>query len=326
MADSYLFTVFTATYNRAHTIHRVFDSLCAQTLRDFEWIVVDDGSNDNTAALIEGWAKKADFPVRCFRQNHSGKHVAYNLAVREARGLFFAPLDSDDAFLPDSLERIIIHWNSIPEVEREVFSGVGGLCCDQYDVLIGDRFPTSPFDSNFGDMIYRHRIRGEKWGITRTDLVRRYPFPEVPGTQFVPEGLIGLQMARYKRRYINEVFRIYYRNEYKEPGKNLSHRASLVSNAAGRLPYYIWLLDKEIGYFWHSPVPFLKAAVMLPLAAQASGQSLRQALQSVRGLAARLLIVLMLPVTLMLRSSEEALIRCKRRGNGRVHDASNNDD
>src|SRR5215469_15182284 len=90
-----LFTVFTATYNRAHTIHRVFNSLRAQTVRDFEWLVVDDGSTDNTAELIAAWSKLADFPIRYFKQENSGKHIARNLAVREARGSFFALLDSD---------------------------------------------------------------------------------------------------------------------------------------------------------------------------------------------------------------------------------------
>src|SRR5580658_2083591 len=100
MSESYAFTVFTATYNRAHTIKRVFDSLCAQTLRDFEWLVIDDGSTDNTSELIANWAKIAHFPIRYFRQDHSGKHIAHNLAAREARGQFFLVFDSDDACIP----------------------------------------------------------------------------------------------------------------------------------------------------------------------------------------------------------------------------------
>ncbi len=114
MSGAPLFTVFTPTYNRAHTLHRVFGSLCAQTLRDFEWLVVDDGSTDDTAALIAGWATAADFPIRYFRQDHSGKHIAHNLAVREARGQFFMSLNSDDACVPQALERIAYHWTTIP--------------------------------------------------------------------------------------------------------------------------------------------------------------------------------------------------------------------
>ena len=147
MVDSALFTVFTPTYNRAHTLRRVYDSLCAQTLRDFEWIVIDDGSTDGTAELVANWVKAADFPVRFFRQEHSGKHIAHNLAMREARGKFFLPLDSDDACAPRALERMAYHWNTIPDSERALYSGVDGLCSDQNGEIIGDRFPSEPFDT-----------------------------------------------------------------------------------------------------------------------------------------------------------------------------------
>ena len=301
MADSVLFTVFTPTYNRAHTLHRVFDSLCTQTLRDFEWLVVDDGSTDDTAELIAGWARSADFPIRYFKQEHSGKHIAHNLAVREARGSIFAPLDSDDALLPDSLERIRGFWNAIPNSDRALFSGVGGLCCDQYGAIIGDRFPESPFDTNLQQLVFVLRIRGEKWGVTRTDLFRQYPFPEVAETQFVPEGLVGLQMSKaYKRRFVNEVFRVYYRRENEGLGENLSSRANLAVNAPGRLYYYRWLLNNELAYFWRSPMPFVKAAVMLPILARFSNQPFWNTLKSLNGGAARSIMLLALPFALLL--------------------------
>ncbi len=300
MSDDPLFTVFTPTYNRGHTIQRVFDCLRAQTLRDFEWIVVDDGSTDSTSELIAGWAKVADFPIRYFRQQHSGKHIAHNLAVREARGQFFAPLDSDDAFLPDSLERLDGHWNAIPVSERPYFSGVGGLCCDQHGAIIGDRFPASPFDATLRDVLYIHRIRGEKWGVSRTDVFRQYPFPEIAGTQFVPEGMIGLQMAKsYKRRFVNEVFRVYYINEDKI-GANLSSRTSLVTSSPGRLYYYIWLLNHDLAYFCHSPVPFIKAAAMLPIVTRYSGQSLRAVWKELNNYRAKLLVLVAYPLSLLL--------------------------
>src|SRR5207237_1817583 len=104
------FTVFTATFNRAHTLPRVYDSLRVQTLTDFEWLVVDDGSTDGTRELVAGWAAQPAFPIRYFHQENSGKHVAENVAVREAHGRFTATLDSDDWYAPDALESSLAAW------------------------------------------------------------------------------------------------------------------------------------------------------------------------------------------------------------------------
>src|SRR5690242_19362698 len=101
-----LFTVFTPTYNRAHTIERVYRSLCTQNCRDFEWLVVDDGSTDGTEALIRQWQHEAEFPIRYFWQPNAGKHVAMNRGVAEASGSLFLTLDSDDACVPWALERL----------------------------------------------------------------------------------------------------------------------------------------------------------------------------------------------------------------------------
>ena len=93
----HVFTVFTPTYNRARTLERVYSSLEAQTFRDFEWLIVDDGSTDGTRALVYEWQRQGSFAIRYFWQENRGKHVAFNVAVRESRGEFFLPLDSDDA-------------------------------------------------------------------------------------------------------------------------------------------------------------------------------------------------------------------------------------
>ena len=300
MADSVLFTVFTPTYNRAHTLHRVYDSLCAQTLRDFEWLVIDDGSTDNTQQVVANWAKTADFPIRYFRQEHAGKHIAHNFAVREARGKFFLPLDSDDACVPQSLEKIQFHWNTIPPDERHSFFAVTGLCRDQYGNIIGDLFPSNPFDSNLREKQYVYRIRGEKWGGGLTDVIRRYPFPEIPDTQFAPEGIIWLDIAKtYQIRYVNEVLRIYYVND-NVTGGTLSKNRKLSENAPGRLYYHIWILNNDFRYFARSPLPFVKAAILIPVEARDSKKSLRSVLRSLHSTAARVLVVIMLPASAIL--------------------------
>ena len=140
----YAFTVFTATYNRAHTLHRVYDSLKAQTFRDFEWLVVDDGSSDTTEDLVRQWRRQSDFAIRYIWQNNAGKHIAVNRGVQQARGELFLIVDSDNAFVSEALERLKFHWDSIPEGEKEEFSAVTCLCEDPDGNLVGSRFPFDP--------------------------------------------------------------------------------------------------------------------------------------------------------------------------------------
>jgi glycosyltransferase involved in cell wall biosynthesis len=305
MLNNLLFTVFTPTYNRAHTLKRVYDSLRAQTLRDFEWIVVDDGSTDHTAQLIANWDEAADFPIRYFRQDHSGKHIAHNLAIREARGQFFIVFDSDDACCPHALERMVYHWESIPERDQSLFSGVIGLCANQYGEIVGDRFPFVPFDRSALERKFIYGVRGEKWGAVLTEIVRRFPFPEIRGTSFVPEGVIWFEIAKtYRSRGVNEVFRIYYVND-RATGAALSGVNDLSSSAAGRSYYYVWLLNNQLQYFFHSPLPFFKAGLMLPVLTWISRQSCRSVLNSLRYPSAKALVLLALPFALLLYALEK---------------------
>jgi glycosyltransferase involved in cell wall biosynthesis len=291
------FTVFTAAHNRAHTLHRVFDSLCEQTLKSFEWLVVDDGSTDGTEKLVAQYAKAASFSVRYFRQPHSGKHIAHNLAIREARGDFFLALDSDDACPPHALERMLYHWNTIPLCDRKKFSGVAGLCADQHGNIIGDRYPSVPFDATLRERKYVYRLRGEKWGSALTDIVRRFPFPLTKGTRFVPEGTVWLDMAKaYKDRCVNEVFRIYYIND-DATGATLSRRRDIDENAPGWMAYYIWLLNNDLEYFFYAPATFLKAAVMLPAVTWSCGRRLRDLLQSLDKYPPKMIVLLALPAS-----------------------------
>jgi glycosyltransferase involved in cell wall biosynthesis len=299
VADSVLFTVFTPTYNRAHTLHRVYDSLCAQTLRDFEWIVIDDGSTDGTAELVANWVKSADFPVRYFRQEHSGKHVAHNFAMREAQGKFFLPLDSDDACAPGALERMAYHWNNIPDSERPLYCGIDGLCSDQNGEIVGDRFPYEPFDTTLRERRYVYRMRGEKWGSTLTEVARRYPFPNVAHGQYLAEGTVWLDIAKtYKNRCVNEIFRTYYIDN-NEPGITVTLKRRLAAHAEGNWYYYIWLLNNDLRYFFCSPLPFVKAAVMLPVTAWITKRGLGCILGSLQTFPAKALVMLSLPVSLL---------------------------
>jgi glycosyltransferase involved in cell wall biosynthesis len=299
MSDRPLFTIFTATFNRAHTLHRVFEGLQAQTLKDFEWLIIDDGSTDDTAELVAAWQKVARFEIRYVRQQHAGKHIAHNRALKEARGRFFVVADSDDGLLPHALDRIYWHWNTIPESRRDEYWAIAGLACDENGKIVGDQFPSSPFDSNFRDLHYVHQIRGEKFYVSPTDILRKYPFPEIPGTQFVPEAVIWFEIAKtYRHRAVNEVCRVYYRDQT-EAGAKLSSRKNMPTTARGRLYYYIWLLNNDIEYFFRSPRSFLKAALMMPTASYYSGRPWGQTWRALKHFSGKCLVFLVLPLALL---------------------------
>jgi glycosyltransferase involved in cell wall biosynthesis len=297
MRYTHSFTVFTPTYNRAHTIKRVYDSLRAQTRQDFEWLIVDDGSTDGTSAMVAEWIKSAEITIRYVKQEKSGRHVAYNRALREASGQLFLPMDSDDAFTCDALAKVARHWSDISENDKAQFAGIGGLCRDQFGELVGDLYPAEPFDVDMRELEYRYKIRGEKWVALATDIARLYPFPEVANTQFVPEGVVWFDIAkRYKIRWFNEVYRIYYVNDF-ETGSTLSDRPNFSVNAPGFTYYYTWLLNNTLEFFFQTPAPFLRAAVMLPIVARYSGMRFGKVLCALHSTAARLLVVAVLPLS-----------------------------
>jgi glycosyltransferase involved in cell wall biosynthesis len=259
------FTVFTPTYNRARTLSRVFESLKNQTFQNFEWLIIDDGSNDETRDLVERWSNDPTvyFPIRYIWQENAHKKVAHNKAVEIARGILFMVFDSDDRCLPSALERLWHHWNAIPTSQQEFFFGVCGLCMDESGKTIGNQFPTRSFiDSDALEIRYRYGVHGEKWGAMRTDILKAYRFREdIPG--LVPEGTVWDAIARqYKTRFFNEALRIYTQ----DTSGLIARKGEVVDaskNAAGALFAKKLVLDYNVAYLRYAPKEFFLEAARL---------------------------------------------------------------
>jgi len=288
-----LFTVFTPTYNRAHTLARVFLSLKAQTLRDFEWLVVDDGSTDGTKELVEGWAREAVFPIRYEYQENRGKHFATNRALELASGELFITADSDDEFPPDALATFKRVWESIPVGERAGFAGAAGLCVDQHGTLVGDRFPASPLDSTHLERKYRYKVRGEKWGFVRTEVMREYPFAETAEMSGFRWGDMG---RKYKTRFFNEVVRVYYVGE----GGSLSSRDKKIKRPLMGAQRNAGVLNEDLDYFRFDPFAFLKNAVHYGRFSFLAGRSLAEQREALNPGLARILWILALPAAALI--------------------------
>ena len=197
-----LITVFTPTYNRAHLLPRLFESLQRQTFRDFEWLVVDDGSTDETENLPFFKEEHEDFPIRYIRQENGGKHRAINRGVKEAEGELFFIADSDDMLTEDALQAVVKQYQHIQG--KESFCGVCGLDMAPSGRLIGSGLPQSVIDCSSIVLRNKYHVTGDLKEVFRTEVLREFPFPEMSDERFCPEALIWNRIAqKYLFRYFN---------------------------------------------------------------------------------------------------------------------------
>lgn len=228
-------TVFTPTYNRTALLPRLFDSLCRQSFSDFEWIIVDDGSTDNTEEIVrESMLSDCSFPIRYIKKENGGKHTAVNCGVKEAQGDLFFIADSDDMLPPHALEIVAEMWNSICEDEN--FGGVCGLDGTLDGKLIGSGLPSEVVDGSSIDVRFRMRVTGDMKEVFKTDVLKEFPFPEIVGERFCPEVLVWNRIAtKYKLRYFNQII---YLAEYQEGGISAGiTRARMKSPIASMMTY-----------------------------------------------------------------------------------------
>lgn len=203
------FSVITATHNRRESLERLHESLTAQTFKDFEWIIVDDGSSDGTADLAAAWLQDSPLTIQFLRQESGHKKAALNRALEVSRGELMAQVDDDDELPPSSLAYLAAQWEQIPSHQRESFVGITGLCARPDGQIMGDRYPYEPLDSTPAHTTRAMNIKGDKFGCQRINVLREFPFPaDIPG--LVPEGIVWDRIANagFRTRYVNEVVRI----------------------------------------------------------------------------------------------------------------------
>lgn len=252
-----LVTILTPTFNRAHTLPRVFESLQNQTFKDFEWLVIDDGSTDKTKELVEEFQKTSDFKIRYYHQENQHKFLTFFRGIDLAEGKYFSPLDSDDALPKDSMEILVNTWEQINNNQNIVF--VSTLCEDQFGNIVGDHFPESPLICTIFDMRYKYKIKGDKWGMGKTDIYKKMKlnFENLSGKGFIPEGVFQFQFDKLGFHYcINEVTRIYFRD--KDDEQSLANQFYDKKNAFGLAENYKAFLNTYNSKIWSNPVTIFR--------------------------------------------------------------------
>lgn len=239
-------TVFTPTYNRGYIIENLYKSLQRQTFKDFEWLVVDDGSTDNTKELFDKWKKEDNnFNIRYYKKENGGKHRAINYGLDKARGELFFTVDSDDYLTNDALEKIN-KWESELDKNKK-FAGIVANIGHSENETINNLFKEEHLDL---DLLQRYTynengknvLDGERAYIFYTDIHRLYRYPEFDGENFMTEAVVWNRMANdgYLVRYFNDIIWIF---EYLEDGLTKAGNKLFLNNPRG---YGLWLKEKAI--------------------------------------------------------------------------------
>lgn len=220
-----LLTIITPVYNRAALLGSCYASLRRQTDRDFEWIVVDDGSADGSADTADGFSDDL-FPIRVLRKENGGKHTAINAAIPHIRGAYVLFLDSDDALTGDAVARVRAAWARYEaDAQVGVVTFLKGTDRDHPVCTVAD------FDTPVDILRYpRQRIvRTDCCEVLRRELL--IPFPEFPGERFLAECALWNRIARtHKCVYRNEIV---YLCEYRPDGLTSAGRRLRIRNPRG---------------------------------------------------------------------------------------------
>lgn len=221
-------TIFTPAYNRAHTIGRTYESLCRQTSKDFCWLVVDDGSVDNTKELVINWIKENKIPIRYIYQQNQGMHGAHNTAYRNIDTELNTCIDSDDYMPDDAVEKIIAFWN---RYGSDMYAGIIGLDRVNQGGIIGTRFPIGMTETTVSGF-YQTGGTGDKKMVYRTDVIRKYPeYPIFEGEKYVSLGYKYLLIDQnYKLLVLNEPLVIV---DYQQDGSSMNMFRQYWNNPKG---------------------------------------------------------------------------------------------
>jgi len=214
MAESKVqFSVLTPTWNRASLLLRVFDGLLAQTYRNFEWIVADDGSADETEQVVRSLAEQADFMVTYVRADqHVGKIRMDNEAIGRARGALILWCDSDDWFLPKTLQCLSDAWLALSRQQRHEYAGLTALAASEQGCIVNPFVDDTPMDVGWNALSEQYDMNCDMLFCTRADLLKTHPFPEVD--LVIPESVVWSAIGHQPTVCIPEVLLM---KEYRTP-------------------------------------------------------------------------------------------------------------
>lgn len=288
-------TVLTPTYNRAHTLHRLYESLLRQEFKDFDWVVIDDGSTDGTEDLIKQYKNDAWFPIHYYYKENGGKHTALNFAYDKIESPYVHIMDSDDALTDNALQLIKNNWDSIPEEDYDRFWCVSGLLINsQTGKILGKPWPKG-INQLKGRAQHRVIVRypGDKSCCRKLSVLKQFPFPTFPDVKFVSEGMVWGQINKLYDQYCtNDVFRIYYTDSEDSLASGKMHSTTRWRTYFYVARFYVNELFDQITY---NPA-IIRSIVSMARCALLSHTSYKESMEGLNAWYKKVLVTLSYPV------------------------------
>lgn len=289
-------TVFTPTYNRANTLKRAFESLMRQSSKDFEWLIIDDGSTDNTKSIVSDFISKADFPIHYYWKENGGRHTAVNFSYQYLNTPYVVTLDSDDELLPDAIEKMINTWKSIPQEDYERFWCISGR---EENAETGEMVGI-PYPPNINQLHGRKqrkeilKYKGEKHCCRKVSIHIQYPFPIYSDTKFVTENTVWDVINRkYDQYCVNDIYGRYYTDSPDSLDKGGTHKSTRHRTFYYAGLFYVNELFDEI--FFNKDVAFF--TVNLSRCAMLTGESYFNVMKSINTWYKKVAVTLGYPIS-----------------------------
>jgi len=224
-------TYFTPTYNRAHTLPKLYESMLSQTNKDFIWLIIDDGSKDNTEELVHGWIEEGKLDIEYIKKENGGKHTAIELSNQVCKTEYINCIDSDDYISEDSTEVLLRYLDEV-----SLDSSLCGIVARRahYDGSpFNESFPGNPEKLFFRELATRFNYTQDTNLIFKTELIKQFHFPVFEDERFVTESVFYNQfILDYKMLAIPELL---YLAEYQPDGYTAQGLKLFVKNPKGYL-------------------------------------------------------------------------------------------
>ncbi len=229
----YRVTILTATYNRSHLLKRLYLSIISQSYKDIEWLVIDDGSTDDTEDLIQQLILEKAIEIKYYKQSNKGKHIALNYGFNLNNNSLLIIIDSDDEFTPYGLGALIACWKC--QKEKSSVAAIVGNDINRDGKIIGKRLRKESLKCTYRDFVQKYRISGDKAFLWNFEILNQFRFPEFSGEKFISEIALWEKLNSYFLVYLNtDVFKV----EYLTTGLSSNSLKLRVSNIQGTLYCY----------------------------------------------------------------------------------------